>query len=101
GLASGLTRLEVMRYILLPQAARDTLPSVVSQLIALIKDTSLATIITLPELTHNAQIIYGQNTSCVIPMFAALAYFYLVICITLSLFLKYLARTIAIRAKEL
>src|SRR5699024_4950539 len=59
GFASGLTRLEVMRYILLPQAVRDTLPSVVSQLIALIKDTSLATIITLPELTHNAQIIYG------------------------------------------
>ncbi|HIZ70715.1 MAG TPA: amino acid ABC transporter permease [Candidatus Atopostipes pullistercoris] len=101
GFASGLTRLEVMRYILLPQAVRDTLPSVVSQLIALIKDTSLATIITLPELTHNAQIIYGQNTSYVIPMFAALAFFYFVICFALSLFSKYLARTIAIRAKEL
>lgn len=101
GLASGLTRLEVMRYVLLPQAVRDTLPSVVSQLIALIKDTSLATIITLPELTHNAQIIYGQNTTYVIPMFAALAFFYFVICFALSLFSKYLARTIAIRAHEL
>src|SRR5699024_9882969 len=49
GLVSGLTRIEVMRYVLLPQAARDTLPSVVSQLIALIKDTSLATIITRSE----------------------------------------------------
>lgn len=101
GLASGLTRIDVMRYILLPQAIRDTLPSVVSQLIALIKDTSLATIITLPELTHNAQIIYGQNTSYVIPMFIALAFFYFVICFALSLFSKYLARTLAFRTSDL
>ena len=101
GLVSGLTRIEVMRYVLLPQAARDTLPSVVSQLIALIKDTSLATIITLPELTHNAQIIYGQDTAYVIPMFAALAFFYFIICFALSLFSKHLARTIAFRTSEL
>lgn len=101
GLASGLTKTKVMRHILLPQAVRDTLPSVVSQLIALIKDTSLATIITLPELTHNAQIIYGQDTSYVIPMFIALAFFYFIICFALSLFSKYLARTIAFRTSDL
>lgn len=101
GLASGLTRIDVMRYVLLPQAIRDTLPSVVSQLIALIKDTSLATIITLPELTHNAQIIYGQDTTYVIPMFIALAFFYFIICFALSLFSKYLARTFAFRTSEL
>ena len=101
GLASGLTRIDVMRYVLLPQAIRDTLPSVVSQLIALIKDTSLATIITLPELTHNAQIIYGQDTTYVIPMFIALAFFYFIICFALSLFSKYLAKTFAFRTTEL
>lgn len=101
GLASGLTRVEVIRYVLLPQAIRDTLPSVVSQLIALIKDTSLATIITLPELTHNAQIIYGQNTAYVIPMFIALAFFYFIINFGLSLFSKYLAKTFAFRTSEL
>ena len=79
GLASGLTRNDVMRSILLPQVIRYTLPSVVSQLIALIKDTSLATIITLPELTHNARIIYGQDTSYVIPMFLAMAVLYFII----------------------
>ena len=101
GLASGLTKVNVMRCVILPQAIRDTLPSVVSQLIALIKDTSLATIITLPELTHNAQIIYGQNTAYVIPMFIALAFFYFIICFALSLFSKYLARTFAFRTTEL
>ncbi len=95
-LASGLTRMDTMRYVMLPQAIRDTMPSVVSQLIALIKDTSLATIITLPELTHNARIIYGQDTSYVIPMFIAMAVLYFVICYSLSLFSKYLAKNMAV-----
>ncbi len=95
-LASGLTHMDMMRSVLLPQAIRDTLPSVVSQLIALIKDTSLATIITLPELTHNARIIYGQDTSYVIPMFIAMAALYFVICFSLSVFSRYLSRTMAI-----
>ena len=97
GLASGLTRNDVMRSILLPQVIRYTLPSVVSQLIALIKDTSLATIITLPELTHNARIIYGQDTSYVIPMFLAMAVLYFIISFSLSLFSKYLARNMAFK----
>lgn len=101
GLASGMTKTKVMRYVLFPQAVRDTLPSVVSQLIALIKDTSLATIITLPELTHNAKIIYGQDTAYVIPMFIALALLYFVICYALSLLSKYLGRTIAFRTSEI
>ena len=98
GLASGLTRNDVMRSILLPQVIRYTLPSVVSQLIALIKDTSLATIITLPELTHNARIIYGQDTSYVIPMFLAMAVLYFIISFSLSLFSKYLPRNMAFKA---
>ncbi len=45
------------------------IPAIVSQLISLIKDTSLAVIISLPELSHQARIIYGQNTNYVLPMF--------------------------------
>ncbi len=36
------------------------IPALVSQFISLIKDTSLATVIVLPDLMHNAQIVYGQ-----------------------------------------
>lgn len=100
GLASGMKRINVMRYILLPQVFKETMPSVVSQLIALIKDTSLATIITLPELTHNAKIIYGQDTSYVIPMFIALAGFYFIICFALSVFSKYLAKRMDVAAPD-
>ncbi|MBG9984600.1 amino acid ABC transporter permease [Aerococcaceae bacterium DSM 111022] len=92
-LASGLTMTQTMVHILLPQAIRQTLPSIVSQLIALIKDTSLATIISLPELTHNAKIIYGQNTAYVLPMFLAMALLYFVICYSLSLLSRRLSRT--------
>lgn len=88
GLSTGLTKIQTLWYIVLPQGLRTMLPSIVSQLIALIKDTSLATIISLPELTHNAKIIYGQDTSYVIPMFMALALFYFVICYALSLLSK-------------
>lgn len=96
GYATGLTKWETMRYILLPQVFRNILPSLVSQLIALIKDTSLATIITLPELTHHAKIIYSLNTNYVIPMFVALAALYFIICYTLSRLSRVLNRKIAI-----
>lgn len=87
-LASGLKKTQIIRYITLPQVLRETLPSLVSQLIALIKDTSLATIISLPELMHNAKIIYGQDTSFVIPMFVIVSLMYFAICYSLSLFSK-------------
>lgn len=94
--ASGLNKNQTMWNVLLPQATRQTLPSVVSQLIALIKDTSLATIITLPELTHNARIVYGQDTSYVIPMFIAMALLYFVICYAMSRLSKHLANRLAV-----
>lgn len=100
GLATGLKKSNVMYHILLPQTTKEILPSLVSQLIALIKDTSLATIITLPELTHNAKIIYGQDTSYVIPMFIALAGFYFIICFALSVFSKHLAKRMEVATSD-
>ena len=88
GRSTGLTYLQTLWFIIIPQAFKAMVPPIVSQLISLIKDTSLATIISLPELTHNARIIYGQNTTYVIPMFIALAFFYFIICYTLAKFAK-------------
>ncbi|MEG0628611.1 MAG: amino acid ABC transporter permease, partial [Enterococcus sp.] len=58
---------------------------------SLIKDTSLAVIISLPELMHNAKIVYGQNTNYVIPMFIAMTAMYFVVCYMLSLLSSVLA----------
>lgn len=92
GLSTGLTYTETMTSIVVPQAFKSMIPALVSQLISLIKDTSLAVIISLPELTHNAKIIYGQNESYVIPMFVAMTVMYFIVCYVLSLLSKYLEK---------
>lgn len=76
--SSGLTYIQTMRYIILPQALTRMIPPTVSQFISLLKDTSLAIVIALPEVMHNSQIVYNSNPSqYVIPVliFAALLYF--------------------------
>ena len=83
-MSSGLTYVQTLTMIVMPQAFKSMLPAILSQLISLIKDTSLAVIISLPELTHNAKIIYGQNTNYVIPMFIAMTAMYFVVCYLLS-----------------
>ena len=91
GLSTGLTYVETMRTIVLPQAFKSMIPAIVSQLISLIKDTSLAVIISLPELSQ-ARIIYGQNTNYVLPMFIIMTLMYFVVCYALSLLSGYLEK---------
>ncbi|MDH6365137.1 putative glutamine transport system permease protein [Enterococcus sp. PF1-24] len=92
GLSTGLSYLETMIIIIFPQAFKSMIPAILSQLISLIKDTSLAVIISLPELTHNAKIVYGQNTNYVIPMFLMMTIMYFAVCYTLSVFSKILEK---------
>lgn len=94
-LANGLTKWQALRLIVLPQAIKNMLPALVSQFISLVKDTSLATIIVLPELMYHAQIIYGQNTNYIIPMFVALAVLYFIVCYSLSLLARYIDKHLA------
>ena len=63
-----------------------------SQFVSLVKDTSLATIIILPELLYHAQIIYSQNTTYMIPMYLIIAAMYFVVCFALSLFAQRLRK---------
>lgn len=94
-LANGLTKWQALCLIVLPQAIKNMMPALVSQFISLVKDTSLATIIVLPELMYHAQIIYGQNTNYIIPMFVALAVLYFIVCYSLSLLANYLHKHLA------
>ena len=94
GVSTGLTYGQTLWYIIIPQALRAMVPPIVSQIVSLIKDTSLATIITLPELTHHVRIVYGQNTNYVIPMFLMMGLMYWIVCYSLSKFSKRLEKTI-------
>ncbi|USK34967.1 amino acid ABC transporter permease [Bacillus sp. F19] len=85
GRSSGLTYVQTLRYIVMPQALRRMVPPIVSQFISLLKDTSLAVVIALPELTHNAQIINGQKSTYIIPIFIMIAFMYFAVNYSLSL----------------
>ena len=50
-----------MRHVVLPQALRNMLPSLVTQFIVLFKDTSLASIIGYVDLTKAAQIVNNRE----------------------------------------
>jgi His/Glu/Gln/Arg/opine family amino acid ABC transporter permease subunit len=59
--ALGLTRGATMRLVILPQALRNMVPSLVTQMIVLFKDTSLASIIGYVDLTKAAQIVNNRE----------------------------------------
>jgi len=82
--SSGLNAVQTMRLIVLPQALRRMVPPLVSQFISLLKDTSLAVVIALPELMNHAQIINGRNVNYVIPTFLIVALMYFIVNYALS-----------------
>jgi len=59
--AVGLTQGQVLRYVVLPQALRNMVPALVTQMIVLFKDTSLASIIGYVDLTKAAQIVNNRE----------------------------------------
>ncbi len=85
GLSLGFNRWQVLGFVILPQALRMMVPSFINQWIALIKDTSLAYIVGVSELTFLATQV--NNRAMVYPMevflFVALVYF--VMCLALDL----------------
>lgn len=92
GLSTGLSSFSTLRIILIPQAYKMMIPAMVSQFISLIKDTSLAVIISLPEFTHQAQIVYSQDSRAVLPMFSLLAIGYFAICFALSQLARFIEK---------
>ncbi len=92
--ALGLRKTQVMTLILLPQALRSMLPSIVSQLVVLLKDTALGFIITYEELLFVAKQLGTQVQfgSPFIPAAIVVTVIYVGICMALSWFAGYLAR---------
>jgi His/Glu/Gln/Arg/opine family amino acid ABC transporter permease subunit len=78
GLALGMSRLEVFRQIVLPQAWRRVLPILASTWVSLFKDTSLVSVIAVGELAHTAMQIRSQSFR-VLEMLTAMAAIYWVL----------------------
>jgi putative glutamine transport system permease protein len=82
--SSGLSNFQTLWHIVLPQALRRMVPPIVSQFISLVKDTSLAVIISLPELMNQSKIIAAQHFDYTIPALLAAALLYFLTNFTLS-----------------
>jgi polar amino acid transport system permease protein len=79
GKAIGLTRLQVARFVTIPLMFRIVLPSFGNTFISLFKDTSLASAISVHELTYGA-ISINVNTWRTIEVYAVVGLMYLVTC---------------------
>ena len=80
----GLPYSKAMQKVILPQAFRTMMPSIINQFIISLKDTSLISIIGIRELTQNGKIIAANSASMVMAIWLVVAAFYLVICTILS-----------------
>ncbi len=89
GLALGLPMRTAMRKIVIPQAIKNVIPAIGNELIALIKETSIVSMIGMFDLTMAAKIIGSGNNmaSYIVPM-VVVALFYLAIVYLLTLGIK-------------
>lgn len=84
--ALGMRKTQVMTYVLLPQALRAMLPTIVSQLVVVLKDTALGFLIGYPELLFVTRTLgsQGQFDFPIIPVAIVVAIIYIAMCLLLS-----------------
>jgi polar amino acid transport system permease protein len=80
----GHSHLGAMRLVILPQALFNMLPSMLSQFVSTIKETTLGYVINVPELTFAANQINNQLLTKPFEVFFILAVIYYVVCWTLT-----------------
>jgi polar amino acid transport system permease protein len=73
----GMTRLQTMRRIVLPQAMRVIIPPTGNETISMLKTSSLASVIVVTELLYASQLIYSVNFKT-IPLLIAASFWYIV-----------------------
>ena len=98
GRAIGLTPEQLVVHVRIPTMIRIVLPSLGNAFISLFKDTSLATVLAVPELTYGANWIY-TNTFRIVEVYAVVAPMYLVTGYLLLFGLRLLERRFAIRRR--
>lgn len=99
-LSQGFTLIQTLMYIVLPQCFKSIIPSLLSQVITTIKDTSFLQVVAIPEYTRSGFVVMGRytNTAEVFMIFTVLAVGYFVICFSLSCVVRsYQKRTEIVR----
>jgi polar amino acid transport system permease protein len=93
--ALGHSHFSAMRYVILPQALYNMIPSILSQFVSTIKETTLGYVINVPELTFAASQINNQLLTQPFEVFFVLAIIYFAVCWTLTQLTNWLERRIA------
>ncbi|MFC2946983.1 amino acid ABC transporter permease [Virgibacillus sediminis] len=96
GRSLGLGHRQTMRYIIWPQAFKRMIPPLGNQFIISIKDTSLLSVILVPELMFQGRMI-ASNYFNAVEIYTAVAVFYLAITLTLSFVLRIIERRLDIQ----
>lgn len=91
GRSLGMSYTTTMLRVVIPQAVKNSLPSLGNELIALVKDTSVAGFIAVFDLTQAFKLIGSSSYAYIIP-YVMLALFYLVIVLALTLIIKLIER---------
>jgi len=92
----GMTHVQSMRYIILPQAIRRILPPLGNEFISLIKDSSLVSTIATPELMYWAQAMNAQYYR-VWESYVTTAVIYLLLTVSTSYFLSRFERRLSVK----
>jgi glutamate transport system permease protein len=98
GLAIGLTPFATLRLVLLPQAITIMLPSIVSQLVVILKDSALGFLILYPELVRSGQTLAALEGN-LIPTFIVVAAIFIIINYLLTRLAHYLERRLQSRRR--
>jgi polar amino acid transport system permease protein len=93
GLSIGLSKLQLVRYVILPQAFAVTIPSIGANCIFLLKETSIVGAIAIAELMHVTQDMIGMYYQT-FESLLLLVVSYLIIILPVSLFLSWLERKV-------
>jgi len=91
GRSLGFNYIETMRYIIIPQAFKNVLPSLANEFIALLKETSVAGYAAIQDLTRAGNIIRSKTFSAFMPL-VAVALIYLAMVMILTYFVGRLER---------
>jgi polar amino acid transport system permease protein len=87
----GMTYLQAMRHIILPQAVRRVLPALGNDFVAMVKDSSLVSVLGVQDITQLAK-LYAASTFLFFQTYSILAFIYLVITIMLTRVVRWIER---------
>jgi polar amino acid transport system permease protein len=92
--SQGMSYGQAMRHVILPQAIRNVLPAIGNDFIAMLKDSSLVSVLAVRDVTHLAK-LYAGGSFKFTEAYTTLAVMYLSMTILLSLLVKYIERKIS------